>query len=239
VTAFLFLLLFIAIIALIIWLISKNRQITAQRNQQFSVLARHAGWRFAVNPQYTSIVAGPQSLNTRDQDSDIQFTIDGSRETIAWRMWYDTDLRSRTDSASSGPRRQYRVESGHIVGAIERAFSAIASAVTGADEHNSRQAFFKRAVELRGSSPEFQKAFVVLVGPQVRQDWLDDGLQSLLLHWPKGVGRTSSSGVALEMRFGTEGLHVAMQQPSFDDWKFWEQFGRLGETLALRLAAKS
>jgi hypothetical protein len=52
-------------------------------------------------------------------------------------------------------------------------------------------------------------------------------------------GKTSSSGIALEMRFGTEGLHVAMQQPSFDDWKFWEQFGRLGETLALRLAARS
>ncbi|SPE25148.1 hypothetical protein SBBP1_30033 [Burkholderiales bacterium] len=137
------------------------------------------------------------------------------------------------------PRWQYRVESGQIVGVIERAFGAIASVVSGAGDHNTRQAFFQRAVELKSNSPEFQKAFVVLAGPQVRCGWLDDGLRSMLLHWPKGVGQTSSSGIDFEMRLDTQGLRLVLQHPSFGDSTFWEQFGRFGETLAARLAAKA
>ncbi|SPE25149.1 exported hypothetical protein [Burkholderiales bacterium] len=101
----LFWLLLVAIVALAVWLIRKNRQISDQRNEQFAVMVRHAGWRFEINPQTSSVVPGPQSPSVRDPQSDIEFTIDGGREMLAWRMWFDAGLRFQANSAGSQAAR--------------------------------------------------------------------------------------------------------------------------------------
>jgi hypothetical protein len=253
--AVLFWFLFACVIGLVVWLIRKNRQLIEQRNQQFSVFARHEGWRFAPNPQYGSIIAS--SARVRTEDDDIAFTFDGRCEAFEWRMWYDANHRfeAASDDRSSAiasaiwlcqsvctpelamlilPRWQYRIESGRIFGAIASAANAFMAAVAETDDSDTRQAFFKRAVELKGALPGFADAFVVLVGPEVRRDWLDEELQGLLLHWPKA---TTGGKLALEASLGSRGLRIVFQRVVSDAWPFWKQFGQLGQAIGLRLVA--
>jgi hypothetical protein len=263
---FLFLLAFLAFAGLIAWLFRKNRQLTEQRDLQFSVQARHAGWRYTTNPQYSSMVIEGPGQAMRGQAQDVPFEFEGGGAGAGWRMWYDTgrrfnpdgnddsggavrhggaiasaswqceDLRAAQLSVMILPRWQYRFESGRVVGAIESAVSLFVDAIGGSDGHDSRQAFFQRAVEIKGTRPGFDRAFVVLAGPGVPHDWLDDALQALLLQWPQATGHTTMPGFAIDAKLGTDGLRVNFLKPASDSWPFWEQFGRLGEALAARLA---
>jgi hypothetical protein len=263
---FLFLVLCLAFAGLIVWLLRKNRRLTEQRDLLLSVQARHAGWRYAPNPDYSALVSGGAGAAARNERQDIPFAFEGRTDGWGWRMWYDTGRRFTADAGTGGgsdgvpretaipsavwvcedlhaaqlsvmilPRWQYRFESGRVVGAIESAVSLFVDAIGGADGHDSRQAFFKRAVELKGSRPGFDQAFVVLAGPGAPRDWLDDPLQTLLLQWPAEAGRPSTAGFAIDVRFGPEGLRLSFQRPASASWPFWEQFGRLGEALAARL----
>lgn len=259
--ALLFLALAAAMAAGVFWLVRRNREITEQRNLLFSVQARHAGWAFELNPDYRSVtVTTPAEGGVppgREQD-DIEFTIEGAASGRPWRMWHDTGRRFRTGGESSMataawrcdgagtpkralmilPRWKYRFESGRIVGAIESAVNlfarAIAEQMGREPDGDTRQAFFARAVEIKGTRPGFEAAFVVLADPALPSGWLDAGLQSMLLEWPMPSGR-SGRGPAIEAQLGPGGLRLTFQDPPAQSWPFWEQFGRLGVALVERL----
>jgi len=247
----LFWLAFSAFVGFFIWLIRLNRLLTEKRNQRFEVFARNRGWQFIPNAQYSSIVAG----TARTEEDDIAFTIEGRSEVFGWRMWYDTSHRFdlSSDNRPSAipfavwacdsicareltlmilPRWQYRIETSRIFGAIASAASAFVAAVAGVDDHDSSQRFFQRASQLKSTSPGFEDAFVVLTGPDVPRNWLDEELQVLLVRWPKGA---ASTRLELTATLGSKGLRIVFQRPIVDSWPFWEQFGRLGQGLALRL----
>ena len=262
--ALLFFLLFGGLIALGVWLVRKNRQIIEQRDLMYSVQARHAGWRYLPNPQYSAqtgtvqvsqSASGASNPAQRSQAQDIPFEFDGTVAGAGWRMWYDNDRRSNTGGSSSTmptavwhcaglntahlsvmilPRWQYKVESGRVVGAIESAVGLFVSAVAGTDGHDSRQAFFQRAVQIKGSRPGFDQAFVALAGPEAPHGWLDDNIQALLMQWPAPIGRPSTAGFAIDARWDADGLRLTFLRPP-ECWPFWDQFGRLGQALAAQL----
>jgi hypothetical protein len=256
---FAFTLLFAAFIGFIVWLVRKNQQLLRERDLKFSIGAHDTGWRYAPNPEYSGVIVRGQ---VRNEAQDVAFTFDGHCDAFDWCMWYDNGRRFASDSSSSGPstvstavwrceslhadqlqmlilpRGQYRVESGRIFGAVAAFASSFAAAVTGTDGHDSHQAFFKRAVELKGTLAGFDNAFAVLIGPGASQAWLDEKLQSMLLQWPKGCtpSPAHSVGFGLAVSYGADGLQMTFRQPLSDSWPFWEQFGRLGQELGLRLA---
>ena len=251
---FLFALLFAAFIAFAVWLIRKNSQIVAERNQRLESEARQHGWHFSRNPGYRQVDVSVDDVRIRrTSPDDVEFTIEGRIQDVPWRMWYDTGRRFDTSTSSSGsdasavwacdgvrsrelsvlilPRWQYRIESSHAFGAVA-AVAKAAFTLGDADERDSRQRFFTRALELTGTDPGLHNAYAVLVGRDVPHDWLDQEIQSLLLHMPKPLTLTNTSLVA---SLGAAGLRIDFQRPNVESWPFWEQFGRLGQALAQRL----
>jgi hypothetical protein len=260
----LFVLVAAAFAAGVFWLVRKNRQITEQRNLLFSVQARHAGWRFELNPAWRSadvMTSAEGGVPPRSEEEDIEFSFEGAVSGWPWRMWHDSGRRYRTGNESSMPtaawncdelrtpqrslmilpRWKYRFESGRIVGAIEGAVNLFARAIAeqmGREASgDTRQAFFKRAVEIKGTLAGFDSAFVVLAAVELPGGWLDESLQALLLRWPV-AGNPAGRGPAIEAQLGPDGLHLSFQNPPSQSWPFWEQFGRLGSTLAERLGPR-
>jgi len=250
----LFTLLFAAFIAFVIWLIRKNSQIVAERNQRLESGARQHGWHFSSNPGYRQVDVSVDDLRIqRTGPEDVEFTIEGRIQDVPWRMWYDTGRRFKTSTDSSGsdavavwacdgvrarelsvlilPRWEYRVESSHAFGAIATLAKAAFTLGDG-DERDSHQRFFTHAVELTGTNPGLHNAYAVLVGRDAPHDWLDQEIQSLLLTMPKPLTGTNTSLVA---SLGSHGLRIDYQRPNAQSWPFWEQFGRLGQALAQRL----
>jgi hypothetical protein len=114
------------------------------------------------------------------------------------------------------------------------AVSAAAS-VVGADVQDTRQAFFKRAVESKEVSPDFARTFVVLLEPGTHAVWLDEALQATLLKWPKNTSGPGQMGIPFEAGLGANGLRLEYQHPPYEKWEFWAQFGAVGATLVSRL----
>jgi len=245
----LFWIFFVAFAVFIFWLIRKNRQLTEGRDQEFDEQADLEGWRFARNPRYNTLVRSPDSSYVRSEEEDIAFEIEGSTNGRNWRMWYDTQRRIGTDhpipsarwvceAVSSPalsvlilPRWRYRFESGRVVGAMVSAVSAAAS-VVGADVQDTRQAFFKRAVESKEVSSDFARTFIVLLEPGTTAVWLDEALQATLLKWPKNTSGPRQMGIPFEAGLGAKGLQLEYQHPA---WEFWAQLGGVGATLISRL----
>ena len=249
----LFALIFAAFIAFAVWLIRKNSQIIAERNQGLESEARQHGWNFSRNPSYRQVDLSADDIRIpRARADDVEFFIEGRVQDIPWRMWYDTGRRfhTTTDSSDSNasavwacdgvrsrelsvlilPRWQYRIESSHAFGAVAEVAKAVFVGDT--DERDSRQRFFTRAIELSGTDPGLHDAYAVLVGREAPHDWLDQEIQSLLLHMPKPVTPAKTSLVA---SLGSGGLRIDFQRPNVESWPFWDQFGRLGQALAQRL----
>ena len=239
--------------ALVFWLIRKNRQLTERRNEEFEEQADRLGWRFARNPQYSTLIQSSDSPYVRNEEEDIAFEIEGNTNGRDWRMWYDTRRRLSTDhptpfalwtceSVASQdlsililPRWRYRMESGRVVGAMVSAVTAAAD-VVGADVHDTRQGFFKRAMEFKEVRPDFAETFVVLLNPGMNAAWLDEVLQATLLRWPKNTAGPRQPGIPLEASLGANGLRLEYSHPPYDVWAFWAQFGGVGTTLLTRLA---
>jgi len=250
----LFALLLAAFVACAIWLIRKNSQILAERNQRLESGARQHGWHFSPNPGYSQVDASVDDVRIRrTSPDDVEFTIEGRIQDVPWRMWYDTGRRFKTSTSGSGsdasavwtcdgirsrelsvlilPRWQYRIESSHAFGAV----AAVATAVFtlgDTDERDSRQRFFTRAVELTGTDRRLHDSYAVLVGRDLPHDWLDQEIQNLLLTMPRPLTGTNMSLVA---SLGSGGLRIDFQRPNVQSWPFWEQFGRLGQVLVQRL----
>jgi len=254
----LFLLALFAVVALVVWLVRKERHLIAQRDQMFSVCARHENWSYTTNPLYKSKLRVPASLGTRSQwdDTDFEFKFEGGPAAAHWSMrnyparrrgddsqqasiptatWQSTDLGTPRTAAMILPRWQHRLETGRVVGAIENIVSAFVDVVNDTESSESRQAFFRRATELKGTLPGFDETFAVLAGPEAPQGWLDESLQETLLKWPMIDQRRSRSRQFLYARLDQGGLSISFQRPPSASWPFWQQLARLGETLAARL----
>jgi hypothetical protein len=247
---------FIAFVALVYWLFRKNQQIAEKQSDQFEEAAKKNGWRYSHNPRYSTVTYAENSSYVRNEIEDIQFEFTGGLGGRAWRMWYDSNRRAnKNDPAQSAiwlcegvrarelsililPRWRYRFESGRIMTTIASAAGAAAQAL-GTDVQDTRQEFFKRAVELRPTDRSFADAFIVLSGTGATGDWLDEAMQVALTQWPTSTYRPTLGNASFELSFGAHGLRLEYQRPADDQWAFWDKFGQLGVALANRLENNS
>jgi hypothetical protein len=250
----LFVLLFAAFAALVILGIRRGGQIKARRNDLFALEAQKSGWRFELNPDFAQVRVHNPLPGPRPAEPDQEFFIDGRTQGMPWRMWYDTGNRYSSDGSASPaetaigywqcqtkrtaalalliiPRWQYKIESSRAFGTLATVAKAFARPDAAADR-DSRQAFYPHAVEVHTSNARLHDTYAILTSPNIPQTWLDNTLEELLLSIPKSRFLTKPCLIA---SFGAQGLRLEFNCPDVDAWNFWQQFGRLGETLAKRL----
>jgi len=246
---FIFVLVAAAVAAGVIGVLRWNRQRLEQRDRLFTTFARHADWHYRRNPvRDDSWSNDPETrfeFEFEGGPADARWTMrlyparrqrgDAEPQAIATAVWRCFDLGAARTAFMILPRWQYRLETGKVVGTIEQLVSAFVDVVNETESSENRQAFFRRATEVKGTLPGFDEAYAVLAGPELPQWRLTEEVQALLLRWAMLSAQSTKPSLLLHARLDMSGLCLSFQRPAAQSWPFWSQFGRLGEALAANL----
>ena len=236
-TAFFVPVIFVVAIGGVVWLIVHGRKLQKQHDFERKVQARKLGWTYD---------------GTRDGRVDYRFG--AAEHGIEWSMWYESDrgddsptpkaywqsanVRAPRLSLVIIGRKRYQMESGAVGRILMDVITGVAQAVSPenlGDSRADKAEFYESATTLDEGRAAFRERYAVAVAPDMPRNWLDEGLQALLLNWPKPKrGAAYRSDEQVEVTLGQNGLQiVARQMP--EEFAFWNHLARLGTTLAQRL----
>lgn len=250
----LFIVLFVAFAAFIVWGIRKGGQIQEKRNDQYDLLAREHDWEFIANPNANGDVVGTGHKA-------VEYSFEGRVKNVPWCMWYDTGqryhgaasneitednafspgntfavwacegIRAREVSVLILPRWQYKLRLNRAFDAFLTTLRFIATRDGGADASESWQAFVNHSSEWQGTSQRFRDEYAVLIGRNVSHEWLNADIENLMLGIPKPL---HPNKLIMTVSLSATGMHIQFSAPNQMQWDFWEKFGQLGEALASR-----